>query len=86
MNGIKIFIEIGHESSLKAKPTPDGFTHDWQLFVRSCHSNDISHFIDKVVFNLHESFAKPKRGEFHIVLSALLTIHYTPRPLLTCSH
>lgn len=63
MNGIKIFIEIGHESSLKAKPTPDGYTHDWELFVRSCQSGDISHFIDKVVFNLHSSFARPKRGQ-----------------------
>ncbi|XP_059610252.1 protein AF-9 [Phlebotomus argentipes] len=58
---VKVFFEIGHDSSLKAKPTPEGFTHDWELFVRGCDSHDISHFIDKVVFNLHESFPKPKR-------------------------
>uniref|UniRef100_A0A6B2EKX9 Putative transcription initiation factor iif auxiliary subunit n=1 Tax=Phlebotomus kandelakii TaxID=1109342 RepID=A0A6B2EKX9_9DIPT len=58
---VKVFFEIGHDSSLKAKPTPEGFTHDWELFVRGCDNHDISHFVEKVVFNLHESFPKPKR-------------------------
>ncbi|XP_055715456.1 protein AF-9 isoform X2 [Phlebotomus papatasi] len=58
---VKVLFEIGHDSSLKPKPTPEGFTHDWELFVRGCDNHDISHFVDKVVFNLHESFPKPKR-------------------------
>uniref|UniRef100_A0A1B0CFH7 YEATS domain-containing protein n=1 Tax=Lutzomyia longipalpis TaxID=7200 RepID=A0A1B0CFH7_LUTLO len=58
---VKVFFEIGHDSTLKAKPTPEGFTHDWELYVRGCENHDISHFVDKVVFNLHESFPKPKR-------------------------
>ncbi|GAB0088042.1 hypothetical protein DMENIID0001_024190 [Sergentomyia squamirostris] len=58
---VKVLFEIGHESVLKQKPTIEGFTHDWELFVRGCDNSDISHFVEKVVFNLHESFPKPKR-------------------------
>lgn len=54
--------EVGHVAQLKSKITPDGFTHDWELFVRSCDSNDISNYIEKVVFNLHDSFPRHKRG------------------------
>lgn len=60
---IRITFEIGHIASPKNKVTSEGFTHDWELFVRGCDSNDISHCIDKIVFNLHESFPKPKRGK-----------------------
>ena len=45
------------------KATPDGFTHDWTLFVRGAEGKDIQHFVEKVVFHLHDSFAKPKRSE-----------------------
>lgn len=58
---VKVTLEIGHEAILKHKPTPDGFTHDWELYVKGCDGKDISYFIEKVVFNLHESFPKPKR-------------------------
>lgn len=59
---VKVVFEIGHIASPKSKITPEGFTHDWELYVKGCDSADISHYIDKVVFNLHESFPKPKRG------------------------
>ena len=58
--GVKI--ELGHKASCKKAPSPEGFTHDWVVFVRGPGSYDISHFVEKVVFYLHESFAKPKRG------------------------
>ena len=58
----KLMFEIGHSASRKTKPSKEGFTHDWELFVRGGHEgNDISHFVEKVVFNLHDSFPKPKR-------------------------
>lgn len=60
---IKVCLEIGHVAALKARATPEGYTHDWELFVRGPDGTDISHFVDKVVFNLHDSFPKPKRGE-----------------------
>ena len=64
---VKVVFEIGHIASLKSKITPEGFTHDWELYVRGSDSADISHFIDKVVFNLHESFPKPKRGNIVVI-------------------
>lgn len=60
---VKVTFEVGHVADLKTKPTPDGFTHDWELYVRGIDSADCSHYIDKVVFTLHESFPKPKRGK-----------------------
>lgn len=49
---------------MKPRSTPEGYTHDWELFVRGLDGTDISHFVDKVVFTLHDSFPKPKRGKF----------------------
>lgn len=54
--------EIGHRAAQKTKPSKEGFTHDWELFVQGEGGNyDISQFVEKVIFNLHESFPKPKR-------------------------
>ncbi|CAH2049151.1 unnamed protein product, partial [Iphiclides podalirius] len=61
MSAIKVNFEIGHKASLKSKKTPEGFTHDWEVFVRGQEGADISHFVDKVVFHLHETFPKPRR-------------------------
>lgn len=58
---VEVKIELGHKASCKKTPSPEGFTHDWVVFVRGPESCDISHFVEKVVFYLHESFAKPKR-------------------------
>lgn len=64
MSSIKVNFEIGHEASVRTKKTPEGFTHDWEVFVRGQEGADISHFVEKVVFYLHETFPKPKRGNF----------------------
>lgn len=60
---IKVAFDIGHSSYMKSKATPDGFTHDWELSVRGSDGSNISRFVEKVVFNLHESFPRPTRGE-----------------------
>lgn len=39
----------------------DHNTHNWKVYVRGVDGEDLSFFIDKVVFNLHNSFAKPQR-------------------------
>lgn len=62
MSAVRVNIEIGHEASLKSKKTAEGFTHDWEIFVRGQEGTDISHFVEKVVFKLHETFQKPRRG------------------------
>ncbi|XP_071449943.1 protein AF-9 isoform X2 [Hetaerina americana] len=58
---VEVWFEIGHEASLRTKRTPEGFTHDWEVFVRGVDNADINYFVDKVVFHLHETFPKPKR-------------------------
>ncbi len=46
----------------RKRPTPEGYTHDWTVLVRGEEGQDIRHFVEKVVFLLHESFPKPRRG------------------------
>ncbi|CAN8011526.1 unnamed protein product [Ixodes pacificus] len=58
---IEVKLELGHRAVLRARPTAEGFTHDWTVFVRGPDNCSIQHFVDKVVFFLHESFPKPKR-------------------------
>ena len=55
-------IDIGHKSVCRTDKTEEGYTHDWVVFVRGTDGSSISHFVEKVVFHLHESFPKPKRG------------------------
>lgn len=64
---VKVIFEIGHEASVRNKRTPEGFTHDWELFVRGAENTDIHFFIDKVVFHLHDTFPNPKRGKFYFL-------------------
>ena len=53
---------LGHSASWRKKVTPEGHTHDWTVFVRGEEGQDIRHFVEKVVFLLHDTFSKPKRG------------------------
>lgn len=60
---IKLAFEVAHLAQRKTKPAKGGFTHDWELYVRSPNKDgDLSHFVEKVVFNLHDTFVKPKRS------------------------
>nr|XP_033812472.1 protein ENL isoform X3 [Geotrypetes seraphini] len=59
---VQVKLELGHRAQLRKKPTSEGFTHDWMVFVRGPEQCDIQHFVEKVVFRLHESFPKPKRA------------------------
>ncbi|XP_040037810.2 protein AF-9 isoform X5 [Gasterosteus aculeatus] len=58
---VQVKLELGHRAQLRKKPTVEGFTHDWMVFVRGPEHCNIQHFVEKVVFHLHESFPKPKR-------------------------
>ena len=42
------------------KPEGD-HTHKWTVYVRGAHDEDISSYIKRVVFRLHESFPNPSR-------------------------
>ena len=56
-------IVIGHSASWREKVTPEGYTHDWILYVKGRDQNDISPIVKKVVFHLHKSFPKSRIGE-----------------------
>ncbi|XP_055381034.1 protein AF-9 isoform X2 [Condylostylus longicornis] len=58
---IRVQFEIGHKAVLKTRKAENRFTHDWELYVKGVDKADISSYIEKIVFNLHESFPKPKR-------------------------
>ncbi|XP_070541879.1 protein AF-9-like [Ptychodera flava] len=58
---VQVKLELGHRATVRKKPTIEGFTHDWVVFVRGPEGSNIQHFVDKVVFHLHDSFPKPKR-------------------------
>ena len=58
---IRITLECGHASMLRMRTTPQGYTHDWEVFVRGIDNAEIHHYVEKVVFQLHETFSKPKR-------------------------
>ena len=60
---VQVKLELGHRAQLRKKVTSEGFTHDWMVFVRGPETGDIQHFIERVVFRLHDSFPKPKRGK-----------------------
>lgn len=61
---VQVKIELGHRATLRKKKTQEGFTHDWVVFVRGPEGSNIQHFVDRVVFHLHESFPKPKRSKY----------------------
>lgn len=65
---VQVKLELGHRAQVRKKPTVEGFTHDWMVFVRGPEHSNIQHFVDKVVFHLHESFPKPKRGKMSCIL------------------
>ena len=69
---IQIKLVLGHSAQWRKKPTVEGYTHDWTILVRGEDGQNISHFVEKVVFFLHESFPKPKRGELCVGMPLLL--------------
>lgn len=73
---IRINLEIGHEASIRTKRTPEGFTHDWEVFVRGCDGANIQYFVEKVVFNLHDTFPKPRRGNISFLHFYLINFYY----------
>jgi hypothetical protein len=55
---VQVKIELGHIASQRKSPSPDGYTHDWKVFVRGPEGCNIAHFIEKVVFHLDQSFPR----------------------------
>ena len=45
----------------KKQPAAGDDTHSWTLYLRGPNNEDLSKCIEKAVFHLHPSFAKPVR-------------------------
>ena len=62
---VEIILEFGHKATLKDVPIKDSrgrpYTHDWEVWVRNPNDGRIEHYLDKVVFTLHETFDDPVR-------------------------
>lgn len=79
------------------KREEDGHTHQWTVYVKPYHNEDMSTYVKKVHFKLHESYAEPNRivvkppyevtetgwGEFEIVIKIYF---HDPneRPTVSC--
>ncbi|CAL1300402.1 unnamed protein product [Larinioides sclopetarius] len=56
---MEVGIEIAHKAWKNIKPTIEGYTHDWTLFVQGVNGNDIKHIVKKVIFHLPDSYPDP---------------------------
>lgn len=61
----ELILEIGHKSSPLTKKLANGYTHKWTVFVRGVNNSKIENCIQRVVFQLHESFENPYRGKVY---------------------
>ena len=43
------------------KRDSDGHTHEWTVYVKPFDNEDMSNYVKKVQFKLHESYANPTR-------------------------
>lgn len=59
---VRVLFEIGHVATVRNEPTEEGFTHDWELYLRGADNTEIHHFVEKVIFHLHETFPNHRRG------------------------
>lgn len=68
--------------SFAKKREEDGHTHQWNVYIKPYYNEDLSAYVKKVHFKLHESYANPNRiltkppyevtetgwGEFEVVI------------------
>lgn len=47
----RITLECGDSSCLRAKKTQEGYTHDWEVFVKGADNAPIHHYIEKGMTN-----------------------------------
>ncbi|XP_039266451.2 uncharacterized protein LOC120341917 [Styela clava] len=57
---VEVRLELGHKAKVRDVPSPEGHTHDWEVFVKGTGIK-IEYFVEKVVFWLHDSYEPPGR-------------------------
>jgi YEATS domain-containing protein 4 len=56
-------IVYGNSSEKLPHALPNGHTHRWRMFVRPYFEEDMSKYVRKVQFRLHESYSNPLRSK-----------------------
>ena len=68
-------------SAVALKKPENEHTHRWTIFVRGFNNEDISTYVRKVVFKLHESFVQPNRGkdkeEKNVISEIIILLFYS---------
>ena len=49
-------IVYGNNSSYFGKKLENGHTHEWTVYVKPFRNEDMSNYVKKVVFKLHDSY------------------------------
>ncbi|OXA54269.1 protein AF-9 [Folsomia candida] len=52
---------LGHKATVLETPTPNGSTHDWEIYVGSGSDANLGEYIDRVSFKLHDNYENPLR-------------------------
>lgn len=65
MRGQKIVKPIiyGNTARLLPHKLDNNHTHSWTLYIKSFNDEDLSVYVRKVQFKLHESYPNPIRGK-----------------------
>lgn len=58
---VKPFVFGSISQNLKTKRENDNHTHDWTVYIKPFNNEDMSSYVKKVQFKLHESYANPNR-------------------------
>lgn len=60
---LELMLEVGYKSQPLKNKLANGYTHKWTVFVRGNDHSKIENCIQRVVFQLHDSFPNPHRGK-----------------------
>jgi len=71
---LQVQFELGHVAILRPEVTSEGHTHDWEVYVRAQSGVgradvDALQFIERVQFQLHETYDQRRRTVGMIQLS-----------------
>jgi hypothetical protein len=69
-------IVYGSVAAQLPKRTDTQHTHRWSVYVTGAHHEDISYFVRKVTFKLHESFANPLRGNTMVIVVSIKGLYW----------
>lgn len=56
------------------KREEDGHTHQWTVYVKPYRNEDMSAYVKKIQFKLHESYGNPLRGEVQFLVHHIMSI------------